>query len=218
MSALMRRRLKEAEATGRPYKIDYTWIPYERISENLIRAIIIAEDPNYYSHHGFDWPSIISAINHNWKIKRLARGASSITQQTAKNLFLHLSKTFRRKFHEALITVEMEAILRKRRILEIYLNIIEFGDGIYGVEAAAQYYFGVSAEDIADDQAAFLAVIIPFPLRGYTISKLPDMLKQQLWRIILAIESEISPASNAQVDSTVDRNPLPIKFGAKHHL
>lgn len=190
MSALMRQRLKEAEASGKIFQIHHTWAPYESISPNLIRAVIISEDPNYYSHHGFDWISIYIAIRINWKEKKLVRGASTITQQTAKNMFLNLSKTFRRKLREALMAAEMEAVLGKRRILEIYLNVIEFGDGVFGVEAAAQYYFGVSATDITNHQAAFLSIIIPFPRRGYTISNLPNHLKRYLEHVLRVMSVE----------------------------
>jgi monofunctional glycosyltransferase len=193
-SALMRQRLKEAETRGRPHVIDYKWVPLHEASSALVRAILLAEDPDFYSNHGFNWIGIYNAIKYNWTKKRLARGGSSITQQTAKNMFLRPAKTFRRKLHEALITVEMEAILKKGRILEIYLNVIEFGDGIYGVEAAAKHYFGLPANRVGDFEAAFLATIIPYPRRGHTVLKLPDELKQNLERLLVLMNDDIFAA------------------------
>jgi monofunctional glycosyltransferase len=199
-SALMLQRLKEAETRGRQQVIDYKWVPLHEVSSDLVRAILLAEDPTFYSHHGFDWVCIYNAIRYNWKKKRLARGGSSITQQTAKNMFLHPAKTFRRKLREALITVEMEAILKKDRILEIYLNVIEFGDGIYGVEAAAKHYFGLPANRVGYFEAAFLATIIPHPRCGHTVLKLPDELKQNLERLLVLMNDDLFAAKSGPVN------------------
>ena len=164
---LIEQRVESAKEHGREPKITLTWVPYHNISPHLVRAVLAGEDVRYSSHAGVDWHGISLAMKKNWQEKRFSRGGSSITQQLAKNLFLSLSRNPVRKLHEMLIAWEMERILGKRRILEIYLNVIEWGDGIYGAEAAARHYFGVSAASLNEEQAIFLSAIIPAPLNGY---------------------------------------------------
>jgi monofunctional biosynthetic peptidoglycan transglycosylase len=147
------------------------WTPYDRISRNLTRAVLAGEDSRFFDHAGFDWEEMRKALEEDWNKGQFKRGASTITQQLAKNLFLSTSKNPLRKLHEALITKEMEWILGKRRILEIYLNVIEWGDGVYGAEAAARTYFNTSAASVSADQAAFLSAIIPSPNGAFNPSK-----------------------------------------------
>ncbi|MFL6214779.1 MAG: monofunctional biosynthetic peptidoglycan transglycosylase [Blastocatellia bacterium] len=163
VTALMAQRMAEARAAGEEPKRTQTWVPYDRISPNLVRAVLAGEDSRFFDHAGFDWEEIRNAMEKDWNEGKFSRGASTISQQLAKNLFLSTSKNPLRKLHEALITKEMEWILGKRRILEIYLNIIEWGDGIYGAEAAARHYFNTAAANLGSDQAAFLSAIIPSP-------------------------------------------------------
>lgn len=139
------------------------WVPLSEISPHLQRAVIAAEDGKFCSHGGFDWEAVDTALQ---RIRRggSLHGASTISMQTAKNLFLSPQRTFVRKGAEAYITVWLETLLSKKRILELYLNVIEFGPGIYGAEAAAQHYFGVSAKDLSRAQAAQLAAVLPGPL------------------------------------------------------
>jgi monofunctional biosynthetic peptidoglycan transglycosylase len=160
-SAIMERRAEQALAQGRALKKEHIWVPYESISSELVRAVIASEDRAFFQHSGLDWEQIKKSLALNWSEKRLAVGASTISQQLAKNLFLSPSKNPLRKLHEALIAKEMEYILGKRRILELYLNTIEWGDGIYGAEAAARHYFNSPAASLNADQAVFLALIIP---------------------------------------------------------
>ncbi len=162
-TALMDQRASEARARGEDVKRVQVWVPYDRISRNLTRAVLAGEDSRFFDHAGFDWEEIRKAMEEDWNRGEFKRGASTITQQLAKNLFLSTSKNPLRKLHEALITKEMEWILGKRRILEIYLNVIEWGDGVYGAEAAARTYFNTSAAAVSADQAAFLSAIIPGP-------------------------------------------------------
>lgn len=162
-TALMERRAAEAKAKGEEPKQIQTWVPYDRISRNLTRAVLAGEDSRFFDHAGFDWEEIGKALEEDWNRGEFRRGASTITQQLAKNLFLSTSKNPLRKLHEAIITKEMEWVLGKRRILEIYLNIIEWGDGIYGAEAASRTYFNSPAAALSADQAAFLSAIIPSP-------------------------------------------------------
>ena len=170
-TALMEQRASEAKAQEKPVRQEQTWAPYNKISTALIRAVLAGEDSRFFDHEGFDWEEIQKALEKDWEEKRFHRGGSTISQQLAKNLFLSTSKNPLRKLHEALITWEMEKILTKRRILELYLNVIEWGDGIYGVEAAARNYFESAAASLGPDQAAFLSAIIPNPRETYNPEK-----------------------------------------------
>jgi monofunctional biosynthetic peptidoglycan transglycosylase len=161
----MRQRLHEAEKDGKPLRIVHKWVPLSKISKNLIDAVIVAEDGLFYSHDGVDWFEVKESIEKNVDQLRAARGASTITQQLAKNLYLSTSKDPIRKLKELVITFLLEWTLSKNRILEIYLNVIEWGRGVFGVEAAAEKYFGTSAASLTLDQATRLASVIPSPLR-----------------------------------------------------
>ena len=143
--------------------IAQNWVPYERISPNLKRAVIAAEDANFLDHEGFDWDGIERAWEKNLKRGRIVAGGSTISQQLAKNLFLSEGRTPWRKAEEALITVMLEQTMSKRRILEIYLNVIEWGVGVFGADAAARHYFGVGADRLGPEQSARLAAMIPNP-------------------------------------------------------
>lgn len=145
------------------YGITKDWTPLSRISPNLQRAVIASEDAKFCTHHGFDWQAVDKAIDRNARGLSL-RGASTISMQTSKNLLLWPARNFVRKGAEAYLTVWLEALLPKRRILELYLNEIEWGPGIYGAEAAARYYFGVSAAHLSSRQAALMATALPSPL------------------------------------------------------
>jgi monofunctional biosynthetic peptidoglycan transglycosylase len=170
-TAMMEQRADESESEGQPVKREQTWVPYDRISQNLVRAVLAGEDSRFFDHSGFDWEEIEKAIEENIEKGEFKRGASTISQQLAKNLFLSTSKNPVRKLHEALITWEMELMMGKRRILEIYLNVIEWGDGIYGAEAAARTYFNTSAASLSSEQAAFLSAMIPNPRTVYNPNK-----------------------------------------------
>jgi monofunctional biosynthetic peptidoglycan transglycosylase len=140
-----------------------TWVPYDRISNNLKRAVVAAEDSRFTEHEGFDWDAIEKALEKNRQRGKVVAGASTISQQLAKNLFLSPARTPWRKGQEALITVMHEQLMDKRRILEIYLNVIEWGDGVFGAEAAARHYFGTSAANLGPEPAARLAAMVPNP-------------------------------------------------------
>ncbi|MEH6579647.1 MAG: monofunctional biosynthetic peptidoglycan transglycosylase [Amphritea sp.] len=147
-----------------PDKIKHSWVPIENISQHMQLAVIASEDQKFPEHWGFDIESINKALQGNGKGKRI-RGASTLSQQTAKNLFLWPAKSYLRKGVEAGFTVLLEALWDKQRILEVYLNIVEFGPGIYGVEAASKHYFGTSAKRLSSIQAARLAAVLPNPYR-----------------------------------------------------
>jgi len=164
-SALMRQRLNEAEDDGKPLKIVRQWIPLSRLPKHVVDAIIVAEDGTFFEHGGIDWFEVQESFEKNLEEGRPARGASTITQQLAKNLFLSTSKDPIRKLKEVVITLMMERVLSKQRILELYVNIVEWGRGIFGIEAAARTYFGKPASALSLDEATRLAAVIPSPLR-----------------------------------------------------
>jgi monofunctional biosynthetic peptidoglycan transglycosylase len=143
----------------------HRWIPYAGISIHLKRAVITSEDARFSEHEGVDWDAIEKAYKENLKRGRPARGGSTITQQLAKNLFLSPSRSYLRKGQELVITYMIEALWDKRRILEVYLNVVEWGEGVFGAEAAARHYYGVSAAQLGPEQAARLAAYLPNPKR-----------------------------------------------------
>ena len=162
-TAFIELRAAEAQAKGqRPRRVQ-RWVPYGRISTDLTRAVLVAEDDLFWQHEGLDLDQLHESLALDWARGRFARGGSTITQQLAKNLYLSPSKNPLRKLRELFIARRLEVELKKARILELYLNVIEWGDGIYGAEAAAQVYFGVSAADILPSQAALLAAAIINP-------------------------------------------------------
>jgi monofunctional biosynthetic peptidoglycan transglycosylase len=182
-TAFMELRAREADKAGKTPRKVQRWVPYERISPNLRRAVLVAEDAAFFEHEGIDFDEMEKSFEANWKKGKLARGGSTITQQLAKNLYLSPSKNPVRKIEEFLIARRLEAELTKRRILELYLNVIEWGDGIYGAEAAARAYFQTSAAALGPDEAALLAASIINP-RRYSPGRPSSFLlrRQQLIR------------------------------------
>ncbi len=162
-TAFMKYREKEWERTGKKYRISQTWVPISRLSPYIIKAVLIAEDDKFWKHEGFDYEAIQKAMEKDIKAKKFKLGGSTISQQLAKNLYLSPSKNPFRKVAEALITWRMEKVLSKKRILELYLNVIEWGEGVFGVEAASRQYFGKSASDLSAEEAARLAAVLPNP-------------------------------------------------------
>ncbi|WP_029770480.1 monofunctional biosynthetic peptidoglycan transglycosylase [Pseudogulbenkiania sp. MAI-1] len=162
-SAFMDEQLARLQEENPDAELHHKWMPYQRISANLKRAIIAAEDAKFVDHEGFDWDGIESAFEKNVKQGRIVAGGSTISQQLAKNLFLSGRKTPWRKMEEAVITVMLEAVMDKRRIFEIYLNVIEWGNGVFGAEAAARHYYRTGASSLSAAQAARLAAMVPNP-------------------------------------------------------
>lgn len=157
-------RRMQAWIQNKPYRERYTFVPLSQISPNLQHAVIAAEDGRFYQHHGFDWHQIQIAADEDWEGGR-RRGASTITQQLVKNLFFGTERSVIRKGAEATLVPVAELVLGKQRILELYLNVVEWGPGIYGAEAASRRYDGVAARNLDRDQAARLAAILPAPLK-----------------------------------------------------
>ena len=162
-SAFMDDRLAVMQDKKPDATLKYKWVPYEKISGNLKRALIASEDAKFVDHEGFDWEGIQKAYEKNLKKGRIVAGGSTISQQLAKNLFLSTKRTPWRKAEEAVITLMLEAVMDKRRIFEIYLNVIEWGNGVFGAEAASRHYFGISPAQLSAYQAAKLAAMVPNP-------------------------------------------------------
>lgn len=177
-TAFMALRAEEMREDGRPVRIDYRWVDYERISPSLKRALVASEDAKFLSHDGFDWDGMEKAMQKNLRRGRIVAGGSTISQQLAKNLFLSNQRSVLRKAEEAVITVMLETILPKRRILELYCNVIEWGDGVFGAEAAARHYYGVSARALGPSQAARLAAMVPNPRLYDRLRQTPGLAKR----------------------------------------
>jgi monofunctional biosynthetic peptidoglycan transglycosylase len=165
MTSFMRLRLEALQEKQPDATLRHIWVPYERISNHLKRAVIAAEDDTFIDHDGFDWEGIQKALKRNLKAGTPVVGGSTISQQLAKNLFLSAAKTPWRKAQEAIITVWLELLWDKRRILEVYLNSVEWGQGVFGAEAAAHRYYSISAANLSAEQAVRLAVMLPAPRR-----------------------------------------------------
>jgi monofunctional biosynthetic peptidoglycan transglycosylase len=163
MTSFMRQQQAAIQEKNPKANIQQAWVPYNRISNNLKRAIIASEDANFSEHEGVDWEALQKAYEKNNKKKKVVSGGSTITQQLAKNLFLSGSRSYLRKGQELIITYMLEILMDKERIFEIYLNVVEFGTGTFGAEAAARHYYGVSAANLSATQAAKLAVMLPNP-------------------------------------------------------
>lgn len=215
-TSLIDQRMDEMRDEGRKPRKSHSWVPLEAISPNLQRAVIAGEDSRFFDHDGFDWESIQKAWDEAVKegekaakeegdfdpegwippMPKFRRGASTITQQLAKNLYLSQERSFFRKAREAVITYFLERELSKRRILEIYLNVIEWGDGIYGAEAASRHYFRKSAALLTPHEAAFLAAIVPSPLNVFNpkknrkrVNRRRNILLRRMGQIRLAFDS-----------------------------
>jgi monofunctional glycosyltransferase len=198
-SSMIEFRISEARSENREPRKYMVWQPIEQISPNLQKAVLAGEDSHFFEHHGFDWDAIQNAWDeaqkqaekeakeegdndqNDWipSLPSFKRGASTITQQLAKNLYLSEERSFLRKGREAVYTYFLERDLSKKRILEIYLNVIEWGDGIYGAEAAARTYFNKSASQLSPQEAAYLAAMIPSPLNVFNPKKNPKRLARR---------------------------------------
>jgi monofunctional biosynthetic peptidoglycan transglycosylase len=172
-TAFMERRKAELTRRGESPRLEWTPVPLARIAPDMLRAVVVAEDARFFEHDGVDWQAMRGAAEKNWERGKLKVGGSTITQQLAKNLYLSPARTPWRKLRELAIAKRLERELSKKRILELYLNVIEFGPRTFGVEAAARRYMGEPARDLSRTQAATLAAIIPSP-RLYDLKRHPD--------------------------------------------
>lgn len=168
VTSLMLIRVEDGLISGHAVRLEKRWVSLDDISERLQASVVAAEDIKFFEHDGFDWEAIEKARKHNEHSRRL-RGASTISQQVAKNVFLWPGRSWVRKGLEAYFTVLIENLWSKDRIMEVYLNVVEFGDGVYGAEAASRHYFNKSAADLNSSEAALLAAVLPNP-RRYLVS------------------------------------------------
>jgi len=169
-TAFMKWREAQWAEKGLKKHITQRWVPISQVSPMLLKAVLIGEDDKFYQHDGFDYEAIEQAFEKNLKVGRFAAGASTISQQLTKNLFLNPEKSLTRKGKEAILTWRMEHALSKRRILELYVNVAEWGDGIFGIEAAARHYYGKPASALSSTEAAHLAAVLPNPIRFNPLS------------------------------------------------
>jgi monofunctional biosynthetic peptidoglycan transglycosylase len=234
-SALMRQREREARKNGRAYHEARTWVSLERINPRLREAVLVAEDARFFTHEGFDWNEIRVSARKNLQAHRVVRGGSTITQQLAKNLWLSTAQTPWRKFEEMILAVRLEKALTKRRILELYLNTIEWGDGVYGAEAAARHWFGIGAASLDADQAIRLAAVIINPRRYSPVDpskriwnrirmiagrlRRRDAISELEYRLVLGlppeapappIDSSLIAGPQGPPDSAADAEPTPL--------
>lgn len=191
-TAFMERRKVELAREGKNARIEWSPVPWNRISPALPRAVVAAEDARFYEHEGVDWDAVRGALESNWKQGRLRKGGSTITQQLAKNLYLSPERTWWRKLREWAIARRMETSLSKQRILELYVNVVEFGRRTYGVEAASRRYFGKNASRLTELEAATLAAIIPSP-RLYDLSRHPARVERRARRILRWMQIRSAP-------------------------
>jgi monofunctional glycosyltransferase len=210
-TAFIELRADEALSEGRTPRQVQRWINYRRISPHLKRAVLVAEDAAFWQHDGIDYDELQKSIELDWARGQLARGASTITQQLAKNLFLSPSRNPARKLRELVITRRLEAELTKARILELYLNVIEWGDGIYGVEAASEHYFGQSASALTPPSSALLAGAIINPRLLNPAHPTPRLLRRQqmILKRMGAITPPVEVVRPKQVDPEPDAPPAP---------
>lgn len=191
-TSFMAQRLDELRVKNPRAELKRQWVPYARISPQLKRAVVAAEDDKFIDHEGFDWEGIQKALEKNQKKGKVVAGGSTISQQLAKNLFLSSAKTPWRKAQEAVITVWLELLWDKRRILEVYLNVVEWGEGVFGAEAAARRYYGSGAGQLTAEQAARLAVMLPAP-RKYEKNSHSDYMNRRTQQILARMQHSVIP-------------------------
>jgi len=213
---LMEQRAEEARARGRRARVSQSWVPLARISRHLIHAVLASEDQTFFEHEGVDWKAIEESIEKDVQRGRFARGGSTITQQLAKNLYFGTRKTLGRKARELVVTRWLESDLPKARILELYLNLIEWGDGIYGCEAGARQWYGKPASALSASEAAGLAAMIPNPRRlnpRVNVARHERATRRVLWlmgqagyigRDVAGLGAEPPPEVVAEDEETVD--------------
>ncbi|HSQ92206.1 MAG TPA: monofunctional biosynthetic peptidoglycan transglycosylase, partial [Nitrospiraceae bacterium] len=207
-------RQAQAEAQGRTVKRHWVWVPLSRISPHLSQAVVTAEDASFFTHEGFDWEGIKDAALYNLEAGEFKRGGSTITQQLAKNLYLSSERSLLRKVRESLIARSLEQHLTKERILELYLNVAEWGLGVYGAEAAARHHFKKPSRALTADEAAWLAAILPSP-RRYDPLRKTSFLTRRHERILKQITRgshqapQLEPAPKSEPDSETELGPEP---------
>ncbi|HTT71022.1 MAG TPA: monofunctional biosynthetic peptidoglycan transglycosylase [Anaeromyxobacteraceae bacterium] len=205
-TALIEQRRVEARRARRPFHPRQVWVPLDRISPRLIEAVLVSEDASFFAHGPFDLAEMSAAARDSLERGRRLRGASTLTQQLAKNLWLGTERSLLRKAKEAVLAVKLERSLTKRRILTLYLNVVEWDEGVFGAEAAAQARFGVHAADLTTAQATLLAAMLPAPRRA-DLALPPRWLARRARRLVdrLLAEGKIDPAEHAHASAELER-------------
>jgi monofunctional biosynthetic peptidoglycan transglycosylase len=205
-TAFMEYREKERRSKGQQYKIIQIWVPLSKISPYLIKAVVIAEDDKFWKHEGFDYESIQKAIEKDIHRRKFKLGGSTLSQQLAKNLYLSPVKSLWRKTSEAILTWKIERTLSKRRILELYLNLAEWGEGIFGAEAAARHYFEKASSDLTPLEAARLAAVLPNPRKYDPTGNRSYVLNRSRLIYEIMIKRGIVEPEFEEVDKTSEEN------------
>ena len=203
-TSFIRYREQQWKKQGSPRNVSLRWVSYNRISKNVIKAVVVSEDAKFWRHHGFDLAEIKNAARTNMEEKRFKFGASTISQQLAKNLYLRPSKNIFRKIAEAILTWRLERTLTKKRILEIYLNVIEWGDGIFGIGQASRHYYGKSPDALTREEAARLAVILPSPRRYNPLQDGGYIERRAAVIMERAFPGSVSPVADSGGNSLAD--------------
>jgi monofunctional biosynthetic peptidoglycan transglycosylase len=205
-TALIEQRRAEAKQRRRAFRPRQLWVAPDRISPRIVAAVLLSEDANFFGHDGIDWLAVRDAAEHDLKAGRFARGASTITQQLAKNLWLGTEKSLWRKAQEAVLAAKLERSLSKRRILAVYLNVVELDDGVFGVEAGARHRFGASAADLTTAQAVVLASMLPAP-RRVDLSRPTTWLRGRSRRLLdrMLAAKRISPEEHLRASAELER-------------
>jgi monofunctional glycosyltransferase len=205
-TALIEQRRAEAKEKRRAFRPRQTWVALDRVSPRLVHAVLLSEDANFFGHDGIDWDAMRDAAEHDLKVGRFARGASTLTQQLAKNLWLGTEKSLWRKLKEAVLAAKLERTASKKRILALYLNVVELDDGVFGVEAGAHHRFGRSAADLSAAQAVVLASLLPAP-RRVDLSQPSKWLRTRSRRLLDRMRdvARISPEEHLRASAELER-------------
>jgi monofunctional glycosyltransferase len=213
-TAFMEYREKEAKERGKRYRIHQTWVPLSRISPYLVKAVLIAEDDKFWRHEGFDYEAIQKAVERDIKSMKFKFGGSTLSQQLAKNLFLSPVRNPFRKLREAILTWRMEKALSKKRILEIYLNVVEWGEGIFGVEAASRQFYAKPSSELTPEEASKLASVLPNPRKYSPVGSQRYVMNRSALIFRIMIQRGIIPPDYREVteedgSSTKEASPMP---------
>ncbi len=215
-TAFMEYREKEARERGKKYRVHQIWVPFSKISPYLVKAVLIAEDDKFWKHEGFDFEAIQKAIEKDIQAKKFKFGGSTVTQQLAKNLYFSPEKSFFRKIGEALITWRMEKVLSKRRILELYLNVVEWGDGIFGVEAGSRHYFGKPSSELTPEEAARLASVLPNPKKYNPVGDQRYVINRSNLIYSIMVQRGIVIPDYKEVTESTESSPIDEKSSPPH--
>jgi monofunctional biosynthetic peptidoglycan transglycosylase len=202
-TSLMAERAEEAREAGRKPRQRQAWVPLNAVAHHAVSAVLLSEDARFYQHAGVDWAEVEVVLGDALEERRLGRGASTLTQQLAKNLYLSTDRSLLRKGKELLLARRLEATLPKQRILALYVNVVEWGEGVYGIEAAAREHFGTSARELTVAQSAMLAGMLPAP-RRWLPARRPAALHKRVWSIVERLERSQDIAPDEAIEARAE--------------